>query len=192
MRDWRVFGGREQRGNQHRNRCKEQHPCLKPGRIAIELLHMIFEATEQKRSSQHEQRIGDDCAGNRSLDQHIFPGAQCRQRNQQFSQIPKRRIEQTADQVAGPGGDRFRSETEQRGQGNDSDDGEQEQKRVRLWLEQLRQQDNGNEDQQPQQRRMADILQQRLHGLSPSIATRAASRASAMQDLTWVNEEAST
>ena len=46
---WRVIGCREQRRNEHCDRCKKEHPGLQSGGIAIVLLNMVLEPAEQKR-----------------------------------------------------------------------------------------------------------------------------------------------
>jgi hypothetical protein len=50
-------------GNQQSDRCQEKQARLHPGADAVVFLGVIFEAADEQRGAQHEQRIGDDRAG---------------------------------------------------------------------------------------------------------------------------------
>ena len=128
-------GLRHRRGNQQGDRCQEEQARLHAGADPVVFLHVIFESAEQKRSAQHEQRVGDDRAGDGRLHQHVLPGAQGGERDDQFRQIPQRGIEQATDRIARLGRHGFGGVTEQRGQRHDRQDGQHEEKRVRVVLE---------------------------------------------------------
>jgi len=96
------------RGYQQRYSSQEEQAGLEPGADAVELLHVVFEAAEEERSAQHEQRIGNDGTGDGGLHQHVLPGVQGRQRDDQLGQVAQRGIEQAADSIAGFGPPRTR------------------------------------------------------------------------------------
>ena len=97
----------EYRGDQHRDCCEKEQAGLKPGGIAVVLPRVMGEAAEQKRGSEHEQRVRDDRPDDRSLHQDVLTGAQRGQRDQQLGQIAQSRVEQAADQIAGLGSHRL-------------------------------------------------------------------------------------
>ncbi len=59
-------------GINNRDCGQEEQARLKTGADAIELLHVVLQPAEEKRCTQHEQRIGDDGARDRRLDQHVL------------------------------------------------------------------------------------------------------------------------
>ena len=61
---------------------------------------MVLESAEEKGRPQHEQRIGDDRAGDGRLDEHVLTGAQGGDRDDQFGQVSQRGVEQPADGIA--------------------------------------------------------------------------------------------
>ena len=122
-----------------------------------------FSPPEQKRRAQHEQRVGDNRAGNGRLHQHDLPGAQCGERDDQLRQVPERRIEQATDRVAGLGGHGFCGMTQQRRQRHDRENREHEQQRMRLGLELLTREYHGHAHQQPQHGIAPNFVKQRLH-----------------------------
>ena len=131
-------GLRDRRGNQQRDRRQEQQACLQPGARAVELLHVVLEAAEQERRAQHEQRVGDDRAGDRRLHQRVLPGAQGGERDDQLGQVAERRVEQPADRVAGLRGHRLGGVAQQGGERHDGQDRQHEEQCVRLGLELVR------------------------------------------------------
>ena len=104
-------------------------------RRPVELLHVVLEAAEQERRAQHEQRVGDDRAGDRRLHQHVLARAQRGQRDDQLGQVSERRIEQPADRIAGLRRDGFGRMAEQCRQRHDRQHRQHEQQRVRLGHE---------------------------------------------------------
>ena len=96
---------------------KEQHARLQPCGPGVVFLHTVLEAAEQQRHAKHEQRIGDDGARDRRLDQIEHAGAQRGDCDDQFGQVAERGVQQAPDRVAGPGGDAFSSVAEQGGEG---------------------------------------------------------------------------
>ena len=157
-------GLRNRRRNQQGDRSQEEQARLHAGADAVVFLDMIFESAEEKGRAQHEQRVGDDRAGEGRLHQHILPGAQGGERNDQFRQIPQRGIEQATDRIPGLGRHGFGGVTEQGGQRHDGQDGQYEEQRVRVVLECFGREHHGHEDQQPEQFVVLDFFEQWLHG----------------------------
>src|SRR5579864_2903385 len=93
----RGFLRAQKRWNQKRERRQKKQSSLKPGSDSIVFLHVIPESSEQEGRSEHEQRIGDDCTGDGSLDQHVLSGLQCDNGNDELGEISERGVEQTAD-----------------------------------------------------------------------------------------------
>ena len=154
---------RDRRRNQQRDRGQEEQARLKAGADPIVFLDVMLESTEQKRRAQHEQRVGDNRAGNGRLHQHVLPGAQGGERDDQFRQVSQRGIEQPADRIARLGRHRFGGMTQQRRQWHDGQNGQHEEQRVRFWFEFVRREHQGHERQQPQQRIVADFFEQLFH-----------------------------
>ena len=134
----RGVGLRDRRRNQQRDRGQEQQAGLHAGADPVVFLHVVLEPAEQKRRAQHEQRVGDDRAGDGRLHQHVLPGAQRGERDDQFGQVSQRGVEQAADRIAGLGRHGFGGMTQQRGQRHDGQHGQHEEQRVRFGLELLR------------------------------------------------------
>ena len=157
------------RRNQQRDRGQEQQARLHAGADAVVFLDVILEPAEEKRRAQHEQRVGDDRAGNGRLHQHVLPGAQGGERDDQFRQIPQRGIEQATDRIAGLGRHRLGGVTEQGRQRHDGQDGQHEQQRVRCRAASFcGREHHGHEDQQPKQLVALNLLEQQFHGRSCS------------------------
>ena len=53
----------DRRGHQQRDRGQEQQAGLQARVDAVELLHVVRQPAEQERRAQHEERVGDDRAG---------------------------------------------------------------------------------------------------------------------------------
>ena len=126
---------RNRRRNQQGDRRQEEQARLDAGADAVVFLDVIFESAEEQARAQHEQRVGDDRAGKGRLHQHILPGAQGGERNDQFRQVPQRGIEQATDRIPRLGRHRLGGVAEQGGERHDGQDGQDEEKRVRLGLE---------------------------------------------------------
>jgi hypothetical protein len=90
-------------------------------------------------------------------------GAQSRERNDQFRQIPQRGIEQAADRIPRLGRHGFGGVTEQGSQRHDGQDGQDEEKGVRVVRDLLRSKHHRHEDQQPEQLVVLYFLEQWLH-----------------------------
>ena len=105
--------------------ARKKQPGLQSGTYSVVFLRVVFDAAEEKRRPQHEQRVGDDRAGDRRLYQHCLPGTQRRQRDDQFGQVPQRGVEQAADRIARFGSDGLGGMTQQRGQRHDREDRQQ-------------------------------------------------------------------
>ena len=156
----RGVGFRDRRRNQQRDRGKKQQPRLSAGAGPVVFLHVMLETAEQKRCAQHEQRVGDNRTGNGRLHQHVLPGAQGGQRDDQFGQVSQRGVKQAADRIARLGRDGFCGMTEQCGQRHDGQNGQHEEQRVRLGLELRGGEHDGHERQQPQQRIVTNFFKQ--------------------------------
>ena len=154
---------RDRRRDEDRDHSQKQHAGLQTGIGPVELLHMVLQSAEQERRAQHEQRIGDDHAGDRCLHQHILPRAQRGQRNDELGQIAEGGVEQAADAVARFGRHGFGGVAEQRSQRNDGQDGQQKQQRVRVVPELLDHKQDGHKGEQPQQRIVTDLFEQGIH-----------------------------
>ena len=132
--------------------ARNSRPACRRALIAVVFLHVVLEPAEQERRAQHEQRVGDDRAGDGRLHQHVLPGAQGGERDDQFRQVAQRGVEQAADRIAGLGRHRFGGVAQQRRQRHDGQHRQHEEQRVRVGLECLGDEHHGHEDQQPQQR----------------------------------------
>ena len=158
---------RDRRRNQQRDRGQEEQARLKAGAAPVVFLHMVLESAEQKRRAQHEQRVGDNRAGNGRLHQHVLPGAQGGERDDQFGQVSQRGVEQATDRIARLGRYGFGGVTQQRRQWHDGQDGQHEKQRVRFGLELLSGEHHGHEGQQPEQWIVTDFFKQEVHGAAP-------------------------
>ena len=167
----RRVGLGDRRRDQQRDRGQEEQARLHAGADPVVLLDVVLESAEQKRRAQHEQRVGDDRAGDGRLHQHVFAGAQGGERDDQFGQVPQRGVEQPTRRVAGLGRDGLGGVTQQCGQWHDGEHGQHEQQRVRFGLELRGCKHHRHKCQQPEQRVVTDFLEQRVHSsahLSPS------------------------
>ena len=154
---------RDRRRNQQRDRGQEEQARLHAGADPVVFLHVMLESAEQKRRAQHEQRVGDNRAGDGRLHQHVLPGAQGGERDDQFGQVSQRGVEQAADRIARLGRHRFGGVTQQRRQRHDGQDGQHEKQRVRFGLELCGCEHHGHEGQQPEQRVVTDFLEEWFH-----------------------------
>ena len=152
-------GFRDRRRNQQRDRGQEEQARLQAGADPVVFLHVVLESAEEKRRAQHEQRVGDNRAGDGRLHQHVLPGAQGGERDDQFGQVSQRGVEQAADRIARLGRHGFGGVTQQRRQRHDGQDGQHEEQRVRFGLELRGSEHHGHEDQQPEQRVVTDFLE---------------------------------
>jgi hypothetical protein len=117
----------------------------------------------RKRRPQHEQAVGDDRAGDGCLHQHRLAGAQRRERDDQFSQVSQRGVEQAADRIARLGRHRLGGMTQQHGQWHDREDRHQKEQRVCFGPSLPGYEHDGNKGQQPEQRVVTDFFQQSYH-----------------------------
>ncbi len=118
------------------------------------------------RRAQHEQGVGDDRAGNRRLHQHVLPGAQGSDRDDQLGEVAQRGVEQAPHGVARLGCHGFRGVTEQSRQRHDGQNRQREEQRVRFGLELRGDEYRGDEGDQPEQRIVKDLLKEQLHGFT--------------------------
>ena len=123
------------RRNQQRDRGEEEQAGLQAGADPVVFLHVVFEPAEQKRRAEHEQRVGDDRAGDGGLHQRVLPGAQRGERDDQFGQVAERGVEQATDRIARLGRHGFGGMTQQRRQRHDGQDGQHKEQRVRFGLD---------------------------------------------------------
>ena len=68
--------------------ARKSRPVCKSSADAIVFLRVVFNAAEKKRRPQHEQRVGDDRAGNGRLHEHELPGAQGGERDDHSVRFP--------------------------------------------------------------------------------------------------------
>ena len=108
-------------------------------------------------------RVSDNHAGNGRLHQHVLPGAQGGERDDQFRQVSQRGIEQSADPIARLGRHRFGGVAQQRRQRDDGQNGQHEMQRVRFWFEFVKHEDQRDEYEQPKQRVVADFFEELFH-----------------------------
>ncbi len=123
------------------------------------------EPADQERCAQHEQGVGDDGSGKRSLDENVLSGAQRGERDQKLGHVSQGGVEEAADRAAGAGRDGLGGAAEQRRQWHDRQHGENEEERVRFGLEELDDEQNRHESQQPEQRIVSDLAEQGLHAV---------------------------
>jgi hypothetical protein len=119
----RGVGFRDRRRNQERDRGQEQQRCLKAGARPVVFLQVVLHAAEQERRAQHEQRVGDDRAGDRRLHQHVLSGAQGGEGYDQLGQVAERGVEQATDRIACPGRHGFGGVTQERRERHDGQHG---------------------------------------------------------------------
>ena len=139
--------------------ARKSRPACSAGADPVVFLHVVLESAEEKRRAQHEQRVGDDRAGDGRLHQHVLPGAQRGQRDDQFGQVAERGVEQAADRIARLGRHGFGGVTQQRRQRHDGQHRQHEEQRVRFGLELRGNEHHRHEDQQPEQRIVTDFLE---------------------------------
>jgi hypothetical protein len=107
-------GSHDGRWDEQGDGGEEQQSGLHAGSDPVELLGVELETAKEKGRAEHEQRVGDNGAGNGSLHQHVFPGTQGGQCDDQFRQVAKCGVEQTAHRIACFRRDRLRGVAEQR------------------------------------------------------------------------------
>ena len=143
--------------------ARKSRPACRRALTRLYSCDVVLESAEQKRRAQHEQRVGDNRAGDGRLHQHVLPGAQGGQRDDQFGQVSQRGVEQAADRIARLGRHGFGGVTQQRRQRHDGQDGQHEEQRVRFGLELRGGEHHGHEGQQPEQRVVTDFFEQLFH-----------------------------
>ncbi|EGE57159.1 hypothetical protein RHECNPAF_470037 [Rhizobium etli CNPAF512] len=168
--DGRRVQSAKRRRHQQRDCGQEKQACLDAGARPVEFLNVIFQAAEQKRSAQHEQRVGDDRPGDRCLDQRVFAGLQGSQRNDQFGQVSKGRVQQPACGVTRLGGNGFGRMTEQSCQGHDGEHRQDEERRMSFWEERRSHEYHRHGGEQPEYRAVADLFEQVAQPSLPVIA----------------------
>ena len=100
-------------------KSQEEQARLHAGADPVVFLHVMLESAEQERRPQHEQRVGDDRAGDGRLHERVLAGAQGGQRDDQFGQVSQRGVQQPACRIACFGSNGFRGVTQLRGQRHD-------------------------------------------------------------------------
>ena len=154
-------------GHDQGHRRQEQHSGLQPRGAGVVFLHAVLETAEQERHAEHEQRVGDDGAGDRGLHQVEHARAQRSDGDDQFREVAERGVQQPAHGVARLRRDAFRRVAEQGGEGHDRQHGEHEECRVRLRGEVFAEEDGGHRGEQPQQWIRAQALQDLVHVRCP-------------------------
>ena len=129
---------------------EEQQARLKSGAYPIELLLVMAQSTDQESSAEHEQRVAHNGSGNRRLDQEVLSGLQGSQRNDEFGQVAKCGVEQSANRFAGLVSDRFRRSAEQGCERNNGKDRQQEEKSMPVWPYMLAYKHDRNKQHQPE------------------------------------------
>ena len=150
-------------GTSKRDRGEKQKTGLEPGTDPVELLLVMPEASDQKRTAEHEQRIGDNGTGDRCLHQQVLTSLQGGECDDEFRQIAKRGVEQAADRLPGPVGNRLRRSAEEHCQGNDGADRQHEKHCVLLRPDTLADEDDRDEHQKPQQRGSSEFTENGVH-----------------------------
>jgi len=136
-----------------------------------------------------KQRVGNDGPRNRGLYQHVFSGVKGSYRDNQLGQIAERRVEQSADRVTRPFGDRFGCVAQKGRERHDCQDSKDEKGRVSGWSNCFPKQHGRYEGEHPQQWAVPDFLEQKVHG-SVSPPQQAASpvlNATSCAALIWLN-----
>jgi hypothetical protein len=100
-----------------------------------------------------------------------LPGAQRGHCNHQLGQVSECGVQQAANRVARLRRHRLGGVAEQRGQRDDGEDGQQEEPGVRVRCERLRGEHDGNEDEEPKQGRVTDLVEQKRMGFPPRLRT---------------------
>src|SRR5262249_35508171 len=126
-----VKVGDRARGEQ-RDRRHQQQRRIKPPAGAVVILDVVVKAADQERSAEHKERIGDDGAGDRRLDERVLAGMKRGNRDDQLGEIAERGVEQSADGVAGFLGNGFGGAAEKRRERDDRENGEGEEQSVRF------------------------------------------------------------
>ena len=162
----RGVGLRDRRRNQQRDRGQKEQASLQAGGDPVVFLHVVLESAEEKRRAQHEQRVEDDRPGDGCLHQHVLPGTQGGDRDDQFGQVSQRGVEQPTDRIARFGRHGFGGVTQQHRQGQNGQYGQHEQQRVRFGLQLRGCKQHGHEYQQPEQRIVTDFFEEGVHKFS--------------------------
>lgn len=118
------------RGNEQGEGGEEEKGGLESRADAVELLGMVFQSPEEEGSAEHEERIRDDGSGDGGFHEQVFSGAQGRESDDEFGQIPEGGIEEAAHGIAGLRGNGLGGMTEEGGERDDGEDGEDEQQGV--------------------------------------------------------------
>ncbi len=150
-------------GHDQGHRRQEQHPGLQACGAGVVLLDAVLETTQQERHAEHEQRVGDDRAGDRGFHEVEHAGTQRSDGDDQFREVAERGVQQSTDGIARFRRDAFGRMAEQGGEGHDREHGEHEQCRVRLWREVFAEEYGGHGGEQPQQWIRAQALQDLVH-----------------------------
>ena len=139
----------DRRRHQQGDRGQEKQARLQARAGAVELLEVVLEPAEQKRGAQHEQRVGDDRAGDGGLHQRVLPGAQGGQCDDQLGQISQSGVEQPAGGVTRLGRNGFGRMAEQPGQRHDGKHRQDKERRVGFGSELRGGKHHRHSDQQP-------------------------------------------
>ena len=131
------LGLADQRRQEQGDGGNEQQAGLKAGAEPVELLLVVSQASDQERTAEHEERVGDDRSGDGRLDQQILAGLQCGQRDDEFGQVAERRVQKSANSLSGSVGYRLRRPAEEHRKRDDRTDGKQEEDGVPLRPEML-------------------------------------------------------
>ncbi len=68
---------------------------MQSGAGPIVLLNVVPETADKKGRAEHEERVGNDGAGDRAFHQRVLPGMERRSGDHQLGQVSQGRIEQT-------------------------------------------------------------------------------------------------
>ena len=91
----------EDRWHHERHDREKQHDRRRSGRRAIELLRSVREAAHDAGESEDEEKIADDAAGNRRLDDRRVVRAERRDGDDQLGGVSERGIQEAAESWAG-------------------------------------------------------------------------------------------
>src|SRR2546427_366295 len=114
-------GEHVQGGHHETDDRDDEHRDLNPGRLPGEVLRLVLHAPREHAQPEDQQKVPDDRAGERCLDDFRQTARQRKDRDDEFGRVPECRVQEAADAGTGVFAEFLRGEAEAPGQ---RDDGE--------------------------------------------------------------------
>src|SRR5947209_8512231 len=114
-------GEHVQGGHHETDDRDDEHRDLNPGRLPGEVLRLVLHAPREHAQPEDQQKVPDDRAGERCLDDFRQTARQRKDRDDEFGRVPECRVQEAADAGTGVFAEFLRGEAEEPGE---RDDGE--------------------------------------------------------------------